>query len=185
MLMGFRHSNWKLTLGVAVLAVGLPFASQAQSPGDVIQIGNSPYQWSQFESYWNQLINLSAPTAAPDSNSITPAASATDPQVLEKELMRNIQVSQQRLAPIIGLSGSSVLMGSITNRNKKAVTVSSINFEILGPDGKMIQTASAVPDPATISPGATVTFQRQLPTVPVKGRTVRLSNPPLSLQGGI
>ena len=99
--------------------------------------------------------------------------------------MRNLSVSNPRLAPIIGLSGSSQLMGSITNRNKKPVTVSSINFEIIGPDGKMVQTATAVPDPATIPPGATVTFQRQLLTVPAKGRTVRLSNTPLSIQGGI
>jgi hypothetical protein len=186
MLMGFRHSKWKLALGAAVFAAGLPFASQAQSPGDVIQIGNSPSQWSQFSSYWNQLINLSGPTApAATQGSSDPTASATDPQVLEKNLIRNLQVSNPRLAPIIGLSGSSQLMGSITNRNKKPVTVSSINFEILGPDGKLVQTATAVPDPATIPPGATVTFQRQLLTVPAKGRSVRLSNPPLSIQGGI
>ena len=74
MLMGFRHSKWKLALGAAIFAAGLPFASQAQSPGDVIQIGNSPSQWSQFSSYWNQLINLSgptAPTATPGSSNPT------------------------------------------------------------------------------------------------------------------
>lgn len=190
MLMGFRHSKWKLALGVALLTTGLPFvgqvASQAQSPGDVIQIGNSPSQWNRFSSYWNQLINLSgptAPTATQDSGA--PTASATDPQVLEKQLMRNLQVSQPRLIPIIGLSGSSQLTGSITNRNKKPVTVSSINFEIIGPDGNLAQTATAVPDPATIPAGATVTFQRQLLTVPAKGRSVRLSNPPFTVQGGI
>jgi hypothetical protein len=190
MLMGFRHSKWKLALGVALLTAGLPFvsqvASQAQSPGDIIQIGNSPSQWNQFESYWNQLINLSGPaTPAASQGSGAPTASATDPQVLEKELIRNLQVSKQRLVPIIGLSASSQLVGSITNRNKKPVTVSSINFEIIGPDGKMAQTATAVPDPSTIPAGATVTFQRQLLTVPSKGRSVRLSNPPFSIQGGI
>jgi hypothetical protein len=186
MLMGFRHSKWKLALGVALLTAGLPFMSRAQSPGDVIQIGNSPSQWGQFESYWNQLINLSGPTApAATQDSGTSTSSATDPQVLEKDLMRNLQVSQSRLVPIIGLSGSSQLTGSITNRNKKPVTVSSINFEILGPDGGLAQTATAVPDPATIPAGATVTFQRQLLTVPAKGRSVRLSKPPFSIQGGI
>lgn len=192
MVKGFRHSQWKLALGIALCAVGLPFSGQAQSPGDVIRIGNSPIEQSQYESYWNQLLNLSGPAtpaatqgSGQDSNALSPASSATDPQVLEKELIRNLQISQTRLKPIIGLSGSSVLTGSITNRNKKAVTVSSVNFEIIGPDGSLVQTTSAVPEPATVQPGATVTFQKQLPSVPFRGRTVRLSKPAVAIQGGI
>ena len=69
MLMGFRKLNWKWIAGSVVLtaAIGLPVASRAQSPGDIIRIG-SPSEWSQYESYWNQLIDLGAaskPASAP------------------------------------------------------------------------------------------------------------------------
>jgi hypothetical protein len=185
MLMGLRHSGWKLVLGAVLLAGSFPIASQAQSPGDVIQIGGSPSQWSQNESYWNQLINLNAPTAPANQASSDSNATATDPQALQQALVQNLQVSNVQLASIKQLSGSSQLTGSITNRNKKPVTVSSVNFQIIGPDGQLVQTSSAVPEPPTIQPGATVTFQRQLLNLPAKGRTVRLSNPAVSIQGGV
>ncbi len=191
MWMGFRHSNWKVIVGAVLLSsvVSLPLVGRAQSPGDVIRIG-SPTQWNQFESYWNQLLNLSAPQppASPDlgSTSDTSAATSTDPQVLERTLAKKLRVSNLRLAPIVRLNGSSQLMGSITNGNSKAVTVSSINLEVLDSNGKLAQTVSASPEPATIPPGATVTFQRELLTVPADGGyRVRLSKTPFSLQGGV
>jgi hypothetical protein len=190
MWMGFRHSNWKAIVGAVLLSsvASFPLVSQAQSPGDVIRIG-SPTQWNQFESYWNQLLNLSGPQtpASPDLGSADPsAATSTDPQVLERTLAKNLRVSNLRLAPIVRLNGSSNLMGSITNRNSKAVTVSSINLEVVDANGKLVQTNSVTPEPATIPPGATVTFQRELLTVPADGGyRVRLSKTPFSLQGGV
>jgi hypothetical protein len=190
MWMGFRHSNWKAIVGAVLLSsvASFPLVSQAQSPGDVIRIG-SPTQWNQFESYWNQLLNLSGPQtpASPDLGSADPsAATSTDPQVLERTLAKNLRVSNLRLAPIVRLNGSSNLMGSITNRNSKAVTVSSINLEVLDANGNLVQTNSVAPEPATIPPGATVTFQRELLTVPADGGyRVRLSKTPFSLQGGV
>jgi hypothetical protein len=184
-------------------ALLLPFmltvsaGSRAQTPGDVIQIGSSPDQWSRYESYWNQLLNLgkppAPPTAAPssqpgtsDSSSISPTtdpAQAVDPMALEKKLVRNLRVNNLRLERIIKLNGSSQVMGSLTNRNSQAVTVNSINLEVIGPDGALAQTIAATPEPATIPAGATVTFQRQLLTVPGDGGyKVRLAKTPFSVQ---
>jgi hypothetical protein len=189
MWMGFRHSNWKAIVGAVLLSsvTSFPLVSRAQSPGDVIRIG-SPTQWNQFESYWNQLLNLSSPPAASTDPSSAPDATATstDPQVLERTLAKKLRVSNLRLAPIVRLNGSSNLMGSITNGNSKAVTVSSINLEVVDANGKLVQTNSVAPEPATIPPGATVTFQRELLTVPADGGyRVRLSKTPFSLQGGV
>jgi hypothetical protein len=190
MLMGFRKSNWKWIAGAVVLAaaIGLPVASRAQSPGDIIRIG-SPGQWSQYESYWNQLINLSAaskPASAPAGGSIG-GDTATDPAVLEKRLLSNIKVSKIRLEAIVGWSGASQLMGSITNNNSKAVTVSSVNFDIYKSSGELQQTTSAQPQPTTIPPGGTVTFSQQLPTIPAdSGYQARLAKTsPVTIAGGV
>jgi hypothetical protein len=189
MLMGFRKSNLKWIAGAVFLAaaIGLPVASRAQSPGDIIRIG-SPSQWSQYESYWNQLINLGAaskPASSAPGGSVSDTA--TDPAVLEKQLLSNIKVSRIRLEPIIGWSGASQLMGSVTNNNSKAVTVSGINFDIYKSSGELQQTTSAQPQPATIPPGGTVTFSQQLPTVPSdSGYQARLAKTsPVTIAGGV
>jgi hypothetical protein len=202
--MRMKKAHWKVMAGSTLLSavVGIPMVSQAQSPGDVIRIGNSPYEWSQYESYWNQLINLgrpaapAAPAGTSDSGAAgtpgelgapgTPAA-AVDPQVLEKALIRNLRVSNLRLMPILKLNGSSQVMGSISNRNSKAVTVTGVNLEILDSSGTLVQTTSATPLPATVPPGGTVTFTQQLLTVPAdSGFQVRLSrSAPFSIQGGV
>jgi hypothetical protein len=190
MLMGFRKSNWKWIVGAAFLAaaIGLPVASRAQSPGDIIRIG-SPGEWSQYESYWNQLINLSAASkpATSASGGSVGGDTATDPAVLEKQLLSNIKVTKIRLEPIIGWSGASQLMGSVTNNNTKAVTVSSINFDIYKSSGDLQQTTAARPQPATIPPGGTVTFSQQLPTVPAdSGYQARLAKTsPVNIEGGV
>lgn len=192
--MGFRKSNWKWIAGSLFLAaaIGLPAVSQAQSPGDVIRIG-SPSDWNQYESYWNQLINLGAASkpsksAAGSAGSGSDAtATATDPKVLEQALIRNLRVSNVRLVPIFKLSGSSQVSGRITNGNSKAVTVSSVNLEVLDSSGNLVQTSAAMPEPSTIPAGATVTFQQRLDTVPSdSGYQVRLSRSnPFTVQGGV
>jgi hypothetical protein len=188
-----RRQLWLSTL-LLPFVLSVPIASRAQSPGDVIQIGNSPAQWSQYRDYWNQLLNLGKPPAAPETpgSAITPDSTAIDPStdqarvdpaVLEKQLARNLRVSNIRLQRIIKLNGSSQLTGSITNRNSKPVTVNSVNLEVLGPNGALSQTVAATPEPTTIPAGATVTFQRDLPTVPADGGyKVRLSKAPFSIQ---
>lgn len=190
MLMGFCKSNWKLIVGSCLLAtaIGLPIGSQAQSPGDIIRIG-SPSDWNQYESYWNQLLNLSGASQPPSASAGVSAGAetATDPQVLEQRIIKNLRVTSLRLVPILKLNGSSQLMGRITNGNKKAVTVSSVNLEVLDSSGSLVQTSAAVPEPATIPAGATVTFQQMLNTVPAdSGFQVRLSRSnPFTIQGGV
>jgi hypothetical protein len=189
MLMRFRNTNWKVIVGSALLSavVGLPLVSQAQSPGDVIRIGNSPYEWNQFQSYWNQLINLSGATTAPMAPPEGGPAAAANPQFQEQALIRNLRVSNIRLAPILRLNGSSQVIGSISNRNSKSVTVTSVNLDVLDSSGALVQTTSAVPRPSTIPPGGTVTFTQELLTVPAdSGYQVRLSRmAPFSIQGGV
>jgi hypothetical protein len=187
---------WLSTL-LLPLILSLPIAGRAQSPGDVIQIGNSPYEWSQYNDYWNQLLNLGKPPAAPEAtvSGDNPGAAVdgaaptdqakVDPAVLAKQLARNLRISNLRLQRVIKLNGSSQLSGSITNRNSKPVTVNSVNVEVIGPDGSLSQTIAAAPEPTTIPAGATVTFQRYLPTVAVDGGyRVRLSKTPFDIQAG-
>jgi hypothetical protein len=181
-----------------VSAAGLSvLPSQAQSAGDIVVVGGSPGQWSQNQAYWNQLLQLNRPQVAPPAPGVTPSAGAApagtpadqakvDPQALEKQLLRNISVSGLKLEPIIRLNGSSQVSGSVTNNNRKPVTVSGVNYQVLDANGQVLQTGAAVPKPSTIGPGQTVTFQDTLLTVPADvGAQVRLSNPAVSLQGGV
>lgn len=173
-------------LGVALLGLtGLP--GLAQSAGDVVVIGNSPGQWSQNQYYWNQLLGVSA-AAKSRSQATQPLSTdtAANPQSLEKELLSRIQVSGLQLQPIIKLNGSSLVIGTVTNNNNQSVTISGVNFLVLDATGKPIQTGSAVPQPATLQPGQSATFQMTLPTVPPDiGAKVTLSNPPIAIQGGV
>lgn len=174
----------------SLLPLILTLPSQAQkNPGDIIVIGNSPRQWAQNQSYWNQLVGVfgrAIPAAtAPDPTSDTTQATA-DPQVLIQQLLRNISVSAPQLQPILKLPGSSQVSGSLTNRNNQPVTIGGVNFEVLDNTGKVIQTGSAIPEPATVGPGQTVTYQQTLLTVPSDvGASVRLANPSITIQGGI
>lgn len=175
-------------LSSALLSTIALVPALAQSAGDIVVIGNSPAQWSQNQTYWNQLLGLTggsqSPMAAPPAPSGDQAT--VDPQVLQQQLLQNISVSNLRIAPIIRLNGSSQVMGSLTNRNPKPVTVASVNFEVLDAQGKLLQTGSAVPQPATVPPGQTVTFQTTLLTVPPDiGAKVRLSKPAIQIQGGV
>ncbi len=169
-----------------LLTLGLILPSQAQkNPGDIIVVGNSPSQWAQNQQYWNQLLGIFG-SAVPAAVSQVETTAPDNPQLLAQKILQNIQVSQPQLQPIIKLPGSSQVMGSVTNRNKEPVTISGVNFVVLDRSGNVIQTGSAVPEPATVGPGQTVTYQQTLLTVPFDiGATVRLGNPAVSVQGGV
>ena len=184
------------TIACSGLVVGsllpLMFAlpSQAQkNPGDIIVIGNSPRQWAQNQSYWNQLVGVfgrAIPAATAPTPPSDPTQAGADPQVLTQKLLQNISVGAPQLQPILKLPGSSQVSGSLTNRNNQPVTIGGVNFEVLDNTGNVIQTGSAVPEPATVGPGQTVTYQQTLLTVPSDvGASVRLINPPVTIQGGI
>jgi hypothetical protein len=131
-------------------------------------------------SHWNQLMGLSRPkpSAMPPAGPGAPA-----PAVDVKALVANVRVSELRLEPIIGLSGSSMLTGTVTNGNRQPVTVTAVNFKVFDAQGKLLQTGTAVPSPATIGPGQSVTVQQQLPTVPADaGAKVQLYDPAVTIQ---
>jgi hypothetical protein len=187
MLTGFPTILSRLMVGsMLVSTVALaPQAARTQTPGDIVVIGDSPLEWSEFQSYWNQLLNLNGPSAPVEVQSSSSSGSA-DPQALAQKLKKNLQVSKLRLEPIIRLNGSSVAAGSLTNGNKESVTVSSVNFEVIDASGKLVQTGSAAPQPATLAPGQTVTFQAELLTVPPDaGYKVRLASDAFVVQGGV
>jgi hypothetical protein len=186
----FYKSNLRWFAGAILLAffMRFPSASFAQRTGDIVRIG-SPSEWSQYESYWRQLIKNrdrklpNALTGKTDDDSIVNRADSKD---LEETLIKNIWVSDLRLAPIIKLNGSSLVTGKIRNSNNKAITVSSVNLEVLDSFGNLVQTSAPSPEPSTIPPGETVTFQKELYTVPFdSGYQVRLSrNNPFTINGG-
>lgn len=161
----------------------LGIVAQAQTAGDVVVIGNTPEQQAALQDYWNQLMGLSAPPA-PIPNEAAPTP-AVDPQQLQQALLGRVRVGTPELRPIIGLSGSSQVRGTVTNGNDQPITVTAINYEIIDSSGSLIQTGSAVPQPATIAPGQTVTFTEDLLATSVFGKRVRLAKPAVVLQGGL
>ncbi|PZD73937.1 hypothetical protein C1752_01754 [Acaryochloris thomasi RCC1774] len=188
MLTGFPNILSRLLVGsVLVSTVALaPQAARTQTPGDIVVIGDSPLEWSEFQSYWTQLLNLNAPSAPAETQTAASGAQGEDPQALAKKLEKNLRVSKLRLDPIIRLNGSSLAAGSLTNGNKEAVTVASVNFEIIDSSGQLVQTGSAAPQPSTLAPGQTVTFQAELLTVPADaGYKIRLSSDAFVVQGGV
>lgn len=183
-----RNSLTRLIVGSVLLSTAtlMPTPATAQSPGDVIRIGNGPSEWIQFESFWGQLLNLNGPTEQGD-----PAGDdfeqPEDPQKIAKKIMAKLKVSNLRLAPIIRLNGSSIAEGTLTNNNDETVRVGSVNFEIFDGRGKLLSTGSAIPEPSSIEPGQSVTFRRQLLTTPPDpSYDIRLSRVnPFTLLGGI
>jgi hypothetical protein len=180
MILGFHKSNWKWFSGTLFLlaTMNLSMSSMAQTSGDIIRIG-TPSEWSQYDSYWRQLIKdrdekpVNFIPGATDSNLPPNGANS---KALEEELIKNLRVSDLRLVPIIKLNGSSQVTGKIRNNNAKSITVSSVNLEVLDSFGNLVQTSTSSPEPSTIPPGETVTFQRELYTIPFdSGYQVRLS----------
>jgi hypothetical protein len=191
MIIKFYRSNWKWLFGSLLFAAVIDYSplSLAQRSGDIIRIG-SPNEWSQYEAYWHQLIKNKAqrdskePSVNTNPNSSITTENSEEPQ---QELIKNIRVSDLQLLPILKLNGSSQIMGKIRNGNDKAITVSSVNLEVLDSFGNLVQTSAPSPEPATIPAGETVTFQQQLNTVPAdSGFQVRLSRSnPFTIQGGV
>lgn len=170
-------------LAGTVLVTGAAMPALAQSAGDIVVVGNSPSDWSRNQANWNQLMGLSRPkpaVTAPNPQGGRPAGpAAVDPKVLAA----NVRVSGLRLEPIIKLNGSSALTGTVTNGNRQPVTITGVNFEVFDADGKLLQTGTAVPKPATLAPGQSATFNETLTTVPSdSGAKVRLADPGVSIQ---
>ncbi len=90
---------------LAPMIAAMPIPTKAQSAGGIVILGNSPEQQARFQSYWYELLKLNAPKTQSDEQSFAPAA--LNPQLLEKEIMRNLSVSGLQLKPVIGLGGSS------------------------------------------------------------------------------
>lgn len=191
MLTSSRRWLTRLLIGSVMTSTALvaTLPGHTQSAGDVIQIGGSASEQSRFQNYWQRLMNLNSPPETEESADSATSSfeeSDVDPQVLAKQLSKNLRVSNLRLAPIIRLNGSSEVQGTLTNGNKKSVTVSSVNFEVVDGTGKLVQTGSAVPAPSTLSAGQSVTFKAQLLTVPAGGNyKVRLTKPAFNIQGGV
>lgn len=191
MLTSSRRWLKRLLIGSVMTSTALvaTLPGHTQSAGDVIQIGGSASEQSRFQNYWQRLMNLNSPPETEESADSATSSfeeSDVDPQVLAKQLSKNLRVSNLRLAPIIRLNGSSEVQGTLTNGNKKSVTVSSVNFEVVDGTGKLVQTGSAVPAPSTLSAGQSVTFKAQLLTVPASSNyKVRLTKPAFNIQGGV
>jgi hypothetical protein len=165
------------SLGLTLIAASslIATAVQAQSGADIIQIGGSPDEQQYYRSYWNDLIDLGSQAAQERQPQETSRIEA-DPEADLAQTIRNLDIRELVLEPIIKLNGSSQVFGIVVNKNPQPVTVSAINFEVLDKDGYLIQTGSAQPEPSTLAPGQT--FTRVLLTVPPDaGYEVKLSEP--------
>lgn len=137
----------------------------AQSAEDIIQIGGSSNEQQYYRSYWNELVELGS-QAAQTQQPQQASRVENDPQANLEKIIRNLDIRELVLEPIIRLNGSSQVFGILVNKNPVPVTVSGINFEVLDADGYLIQTGSVQPEPSTLAPGQVVTFTRVLLTVP-------------------
>jgi hypothetical protein len=190
MIIRFYKANWKWLLASLLFAAVIDYSplSLAQRSRDIIRIG-SPNEWSQYEAYWHELIKNKAKRDSNETANTNSSSSITtgNSEELQQELIKNIRVSDLQLLPILKLNGSSQVMGKIRNGNNKAITISSVNLEVLDASGNLVQTSAPSPEPATIPAGETVTFQQQLNTIPAdSGFQVRLSRSnPFTIQGGV
>lgn len=156
------------------------FPTVAQAEQDIIIIGETAEQKQQFQSYWQQLLNLNqaAERARPKSPVQSNYAARTAREVKLNKILRNLKVDDIGLDYIIQLNGSSHLSGILTNENNQPVTVLAVNYEILDRRGNLLQTGSAQPQPSTIAPGKSVTFADTLWTIaPDEAYEVRLLDP--------
>ena len=178
---------FRVLVGTAVMAAivmeSAPSYSQLQD--DIILIGESADQKEYYKAYWKTLLNLGQAQSQDQTARESAKFLQRDQESTLKDISRNLQVRNLRLAYIIKLNGSAQLTGVLTNNNPIPVTVSAVNFEILDRKGKLIQTGSAQPRPSTIAPGQSVTFSRTLLTIPTDfGYRVKLSPYPFAFGGG-
>lgn len=188
-----RRSTSKFLVGLGIVMMSqvgwvLPSLGQYQgNEGDVVVIGESPSEWARFRAYWQGLLQLnpSAPPGNPESSSDV-AANAPDPAELEAKIKKNLVVSGLNLKSILRLSGSSQVIGTITNKNPESVTVTSVAFEIVDEDGELVRTGAATPQPSTIGPGKSVTFSTDLFGFPARSSyEIRLADSPFVVRGGV
>ena len=188
-----RHgvSNFLIGLGIITttqVGLMLPTLGQYQGhDGDIVVIGESPSEWARFRAYWLELLQLSnaAQQAAPEASSDV-ASSEPDPAELEAKIKKNLAVSNLKFMGIRSLSGSSQVIGSLTNKNKESVTIASVSFEIVDQDGTVVRSGAATPQPSTIAPGQTVTFSQELFGFPARSSyEVQLTQSPFVIQGGV
>ena len=192
----YRNNVSKVLVGFSVVAatqMGLMTPSFGQyqgNAGDIVVIGDSPNEWSRYRSFWLELLQVSTPEqAAPaaDSSSFGDQAKAEpSSEELEAKLKKNLVVSNLQFKPILKLNGSSQVQGSLTNKNKKAVTVASVGFEIVDSKGKLVRSGEAKPEPSSLSPGQTVTFNTDLLGLAADSSyKIRLTKSPFVLRGGV
>ncbi len=173
-------------LGLALITIPSLVAPRAlaQSAEDIVQIGGTPNEQQYYRSYWNELVELGS-QAAQTQESQQASRAEIDPEANLEKIIRNLDIRELVLEPIIRLNGSSQVFGILVNKNPVPVTVSAINFEILDDDGYLIQTGSAQPEPSTLAPGQVVTFTRVLLTIPPDAEyDLKLSEPTFVISPG-
>ena len=188
-----RRRTSKLLVGIGFISISqlglvLPSLGQYQgNEGDIVVIGDSPADWARYRSFWQQLLQLNpAPQEASPQSQGDFAANTPDPAELEAKIKKNLAVSDLQFKSILRLSGSSQVTGKIQNKNKEAVTVSSVSFEIVDSNGELVRTGAATPQPSTIGAGQSVTFSADLLGFPRKSSyQVRLNSNPFVVQGGV
>lgn len=159
-----------------------PIRAQPQPPADIVIIGDSPQRWQQFQTYWENLLQLNRPQSLTQEPPPFPAPPPIPTSPGEPEILANLVVQDLLLQPIIKLNGSSQVIGVLTNLNPVPVRVASVNFAVVDALGKILRTGSARPEPSTLQPGQSVTFSQTLLTIPPDiGAQVRLLEPAFSL----
>jgi hypothetical protein len=187
-----RTSKFLFGLGVIVttqLGLMTPSLGQYQgNEGDIVVIGDSPADWARFRSYWLDLLQISSPDPVSAESDSTTTAAASEPttEELEAQLTKNLAVSGLKFQSIRGLAGSSQVLGTLINKNKQPVTVTSVSFEIVNSKGELVQSGSATPEPSTLNPGQSVTFSKDYLGLPAnKTHTVKLTPSPFVVRGGV
>ena len=190
-----RNRLSKVWVGFSVVAatqigVMLPsFAQYQGNPGDIVVIGDSPNDWSRYRSFWLELLQAGSSEESANqssSQSFDSSAREASPEELEAKLKKNLVVSNLEFKPILKLNGSSQVAGSLTNRNKKAVNVASVGFEIVDASGNLVRSGEAKPEPSSLAPGQTVTFTTDLlGLAPDSSYKIRLTKSPFVLRGGV
>ncbi|PZD72472.1 hypothetical protein C1752_03580 [Acaryochloris thomasi RCC1774] len=170
--------------GITLIAISSLIAPAAQAQENIIQIGGSPDEQQYYRSYWNDLVELGSQASQERRPQETSRIEA-DPEADLEKIVRNLDIRELVLEPIIRLNGSSQVFGILVNKNPDPVTVSAINFEVLDEDGNLLQTGSAQPEPSTLAPGQVVTFTKVLLTIPPDaGYEVTLSEPTFVIAPG-